>query len=86
MLVTRSRHRTMAGLSAPLVVLIGCLMVAGPLLGADASVCRGTTAKGRLEHGCRLRRAGPNFSVTTSTSMWTSLFPANRSEIALPTS
>jgi len=48
------------------VALIGWLMAAGPLLGAEASVCRGMTAKGRLEHGCRLSRSGPNFEAYSS--------------------
>lgn len=52
--------------SALAALLIGWLMAAGPLLGADASLCRGTTANGRLEHGCRLRRSGATFEAYSS--------------------
>jgi penicillin-insensitive murein endopeptidase len=41
-------------------------MMSGPLLGAEASLCRGTVANGRLEHGCRMPRSGPNFEAYSS--------------------
>ena len=57
-------HANCRGLTVkPLAVLIGWLLVASPVLGAEASTCYGTTAKGRLEHGCKLQRSGPNFEA-----------------------
>lgn len=51
-----------------LAVALALLVPAAPAR-ADASVCYGTPAKGRLAHGVRLPRAGANFS-SYSTLGW----------------
>jgi penicillin-insensitive murein DD-endopeptidase len=61
------RERALVIVPVLLVVVLFSFFVLAPVEGTTAeSVCRGTTANGRLEHGCRMPAGGENYSAYSS--------------------